>query len=80
MLTWIPVQLAGSIGCLHAYQQGSSCICLVCMRERFAGRRLDMQAYIMFGDPSHLEMFTELYAAAMHHLQASGGGGGGGRS
>lgn len=28
-----------------------------------------MQAYLMFGDRTYLEMFTELYVATMKHMQ-----------
>lgn len=28
-----------------------------------------MQAYLMFGDRAYLDMFIELYAATMKHMQ-----------
>jgi hypothetical protein len=34
---------------------------------------LPAQAYLMFGDPAHLDMFCELYASTMRYLQVGGG-------
>lgn len=38
--------------------------CLICM--------LLGQAYLLFGDESYLDMFTELYVAAMRHMRLPG--------
>lgn len=49
--------------------------CTLTGADTAAAAAAPLQAYLMFGDPAHLDMFCELYASTMRYLQVRRGGG-----